>query len=83
MQRVLISYDLLEPNHTEADRKALYVELELLGAVQVQDSVWIAQTEMSVAYISTKLRSHFGKTDRLLVALLSDDIRVYKGLNAV
>jgi hypothetical protein len=71
MQRLLISYDLLEPRRTEAHRKELYAELESLGAVQIQDSVWALRTEMSVPYILAHLQGYFGPTDRLLVAEFS------------
>ena len=72
MQRLLISYDLLEPNRTQANRKSLYAALDSLGAVQIQDSVWAVRTEMSVAYVIANLQGHFGPTDRLLVAKISD-----------
>jgi hypothetical protein len=68
MQRLLISYDLLEPKRTEANRKELYAELESLGAAQIQNSLWALCTEMSVPYILAHLQGYFGPTDRLLVA---------------
>lgn len=66
--RLLISYDLRGPSHTEANRKALYAKLNSLGAVQIQESVWAIQAEMSVAYLLRELQGHFGPLDRLLIA---------------
>ncbi len=82
MQRVLISYDLLEPRHTKANRKELYAELQSLGAVQIQGSVWVASTEMSVTYLTAKLRAYFGPTDLFLVASI-DEIKSRQGLNKI
>jgi hypothetical protein len=82
MQRILISYELLEPNRTAANRKALYAELNLVGAVQIQDSLWVARTELSVPIFKANLRGHFGPTDRLVVAKLSDsDYLSQQGIN--
>ena len=61
MQRLLISYDLVEPSWTEMTRTLLYDELKSLGAVQIQNSVWITNAGISVTYASTKLRVYFGK----------------------
>lgn len=68
MQRLLISYDLLEPNRTQSHHKALYDKLNTLGAVQIQDSVWAIRTEMSVEHLLAELQGHFSPTDRLLIA---------------
>ena len=68
MQRLLISYDLLEPNRTKADRDALYAELNSLGAVQIQNAVWAVRTEKSVPHLLADLQGYFGPKDRFLVA---------------
>jgi len=68
MPRLLISYDLLEPNRTEANRTAFYDALDALGAVQIQDSVWAIRTEMSVTHLTAELHGYFGPKDRLLIA---------------
>lgn len=86
MRRLLISCDLLEPDHTLADPIGLHDELNSFGAVQIQKMAWIVPTEMTVAYMSAKLRPFFGDENRLLFAMISDDtkdIRLYKGVNAI
>jgi hypothetical protein len=70
MQRLLISYDFRGVKRTETNRKDIYAELDSLGAVQIQESLWVVSTEMSVTYVTTKLHVHFSPTDRLLVAEL-------------
>ena len=82
MQRLLISYEFLGPRRTKADRNALYAELESLGAVHIQDSVWIVRTEMSIAYVIAKLRAYFGPTEPFLVASI-DEIKSRQGLNNI
>jgi hypothetical protein len=72
MQRLLISYDLRGAKRTEANRKALYAEFDSLGAIQIQESLWVVSTEMSVTYVTAKLHVYFSPTDRLLVAQLGD-----------
>jgi hypothetical protein len=68
MQRLLISYDLLEPKRTRADLRTLYAKLNSLGAVQIQESVWAIRTEMSVAHLLMELQGYFGPIDRLLIS---------------
>ena len=67
MQRLLISYDLVEPR-TEANRNELYSVLDSLGAVQIQNAVWALRTEKSVLHLLGDLQGYFGPKDRLLVA---------------
>jgi len=71
MQRLLISYELLEPNRTIANRNSLYAELNSLGAVQIQDSLWVVCTEMSIPHLLANLQGHFSRKDRLLVAKIN------------
>ena len=72
--RLLISYDLLEPNRTEADCNNLYADLESLGAKRIQNSVWVVRTELSLASMLGNLQTHFGATDKLFIAQIGDSV---------
>lgn len=63
----VISYDLQTPNYTEEDYEELYAELELIGAIRIQDSVWGLKTETSVKDLYNQLRKYMHSKDRLLV----------------
>ncbi len=68
MQRLLISYDLREPNRTQENYRSLCTQLVSLGAVQIQDSVWTVLTELNEGSLLGKLQGSFGPSDRLLIA---------------
>jgi len=72
--RLLISYELLEPNRTVANCKELYAELDSLGAKRIQDSLWTVQTELDINSVLRKLQGYFGSTDRLFIACISESM---------
>ncbi len=70
--RLLISYELLEPNRTKTDYERLCFALVSIGAVQVQDSAWTLSTDLSVADVLAIVQGNFGSNDRILVCGVRD-----------
>jgi CRISPR-associated endonuclease Cas2 len=59
-----VAYDLDKPGQNYPN---LWNELESLGAIRVQDSVWALQYEKTSSDLYDVLAKHIDKNDRLLV----------------
>jgi hypothetical protein len=69
--RLLITYDLQEPNSTEEDYADLYEALDGLRAKRIQESVWVVQTSLTPSELMADLQDHFHLTDRILIVRMN------------
>lgn len=82
MARLLVSYELLDPQRREPEQKALYAALDSLGAVQVQDSLWLLHVEMTAGVLLAELQGHFSPRDRVAI-IEAEHILSRNGVNGL
>ena len=70
--RLLIAYDLIEPNAREDDYADLYKTLKKMKAKRIQESVWALRTDLNATDAFTQLQGHLHGKDRLLVTRIGD-----------
>jgi hypothetical protein len=65
MPSYLFAYDLIK--ESEIDYEILWKELEDLGAMRTQDSLWLVPSELTAVGLRDHLKTYVHKKDRLWI----------------